>query len=123
MLLNIFVCEIEFIIQRTVYFFQHSDILKKLFVMEARSVPIQFKVNKGDPLMYVRAVAVYCDPDSSNKPVLRCPNHLRPEEPLNSGIVIISLEILASTIFDQFFRLRVRRPRYSLQQQLCLLRD
>jgi P53 DNA-binding domain len=67
--------------------------------MEARSVPIQFKVNKGDPLMYVRAVAVYCDPDSSNKPVLRCPNHLQPDDPLNSGILQISHKIIAGNYF------------------------
>ncbi|CAB3359844.1 Hypothetical predicted protein [Cloeon dipterum] len=62
---------------------EFSEVLNKLFVMEGRNVPMQFKVKNINPSMYVRAVGIYCDPDSSNKPVLRCPNHLRVDEPLN----------------------------------------
>ncbi|XP_059481894.1 cellular tumor antigen p53-like isoform X2 [Neocloeon triangulifer] len=75
---------------------EYSEILNKLYVMEGRNVPIQFKVNNIDPSMYVRAVAVYCDPDSSNKPVLRCPKHMRLDEPLNKDYGYIDHVIRAN---------------------------
>ncbi|KAF4532875.1 hypothetical protein B566_EDAN001478 [Ephemera danica] len=67
---------------------QYSTMLKKIYATEGRSIPLKFRMTLPNPCVgyYVRAVAVYTNPDSVILPVLRCTHHLQTkDDPLNRG--------------------------------------
>ena len=83
-----------------------SEALNKLFIMMDSWVEVRFLTNNTQPEgMFVRVVPVYVSPCDLSSPVLRCPQHARPDDPSNINFEFVN-HLIRSQIFEVYFLIK-----------------
>lgn len=63
------------------FYFQYSDMLKKLYVRMATTCPVRFKTTRQPPPgCIIRSMPIFMKPEHVQEAVKRCPNHATSKE-------------------------------------------